>query len=253
MTDVKYLTNKRLTVWAALASGNPFVDPSHPTDDEINAMLNISDAVRANGYSFGVQATPSTDDRSLTDDASAQGDGFMNFGGDIPAYTPSDYTNVADILQKVWVLTKAQGTVLWIVTRLGKPNNSLAAPGDVVSVFRVKTDGQQHNTEGAGGRIRMLSVQPDGEVYPNILVADTTPVAVTATGPATASVGDPFYANALLSGLNITRDAIWTSSDPTKVFSDGGGVFIPLAAGAVTLVASYPGATAATAIPVTVS
>lgn len=254
MPNTKYLANKRLTILIGLVSANPFADPSNPSDVELATLKNISPAVRVNGYAFGMQATPDTDDRSFEDAPGAQGDGFLQFGGDVPVYTPTDYTNTADILQQVWALTKAQGTALWVATRLGPINSGAIAVGDIVSVYKVLTDGSLHNTEGVGGRVRILTFQPNGDIFPNRIVKHaTTPVVITQTVPATAQVGKPFYGKAVAGGRDITRDAVWTSTDPTKVFIAEAGVFVPLAAGTASIQATYAGMTPGTTTAVTVS
>lgn len=245
--DVKFMANKRLTIAVALASGNPFVNPAAPTVTEANALKNVSPATRINGYSFGMQASPQTDDRSFADEPSAQNRGFNQFGGDVPLYLPTDYTDTSDLLQQVFTLVKTPGVALWVMTRLGPLNNSVFAAGDFVNVYKVLTDGIQANVEGTNGGVVVVTFLPQGDVYPLVVLAPAAPVAVTVTGyPAAPTIGKPIFGTATYQSRNVTGEVTWSSTDTTKLIHTGHGIFLPLAAGPASIVASYPGATAST-------
>lgn len=256
MADLKYMANQRLTVALGLVSASPFgSSPSTPTVTQANTLRNVSQAVRFNGLTFGMKASAQNNDRSIADAPSAQTRGFNAFSGDVPFYLPTNYADTSDILQQAFTLVKTPGVGLWVMTRLGPLNNTPFSAADVVNLYQVNTDGSAKDLAGIVGGITVITFLPQGNVFANIILAPATPAAVVVTGGPAAStvVLGYFWAKATYQGHTIAGDAVWTSSDTTKLISLGGGLFQMIAAGAPTYSAAYPGATASTATTITIS
>lgn len=254
MTEQKYMPNKRLTIALGLFGGNPFATVGSCTAAELNALKNISAAVPISGFTFGLQASPQESDRTFADEPNAQIRGFNQFGGDVPTLLPRSYTDTSDILQQVWTLLKVPGILLWVATRLGPLNSAAFAVGDLVNLYKVATDGNQKNTEGTTGARTVITFLPQGDVYPNVVVRGVGSTPVQLTGfPTTATVGKPIWGQASL-GSRAANDLVnFSSSDTTKLVHDSRGVFMPVAAGTVTITASKVGYTDATAVSITVN
>lgn len=255
MADTKFMANKRLTVALGLVSGNPFVNPAAPTILEANALKNVSAATRINGYTFGLQASQKTSDRSFVDDAAAEVRGFNQFGGDAPFYIPTNFADTSDLLQQVFTLVKTQGVALWLVTRLGAVNTGAFVAGDFVNVYKVLTDGFQNEIAGNQGGVSMIVFLPQGEVYPLAQIAPATAVPLVLSGfPTTASIGKPVWGTATYQGVNVTADCTYVASDTNKLVASGDeSVFLASVAGSATITASFPGAVSATTAAITIA
>ena len=255
MADTKFMANKRLTLAVGLVGANPFVTPSAPTVTEMNALKNVSAAARINGYTFGLQASAKTTDRSFADDPAAENRGFNAFGGDVPFYLPTNFADTSDLLQQVFTLVKSQGVGLWVATRLGAVNTAPFAAGDFVNVYKVLTDGFQNEIAGNQGGVSMIVFLPQGEVYPLASVAPATAVPLVLSGfPTAASIGKPLWGVVTYQGVNVTADCSYLSSDTSKLIASGDeSVFLAVAAGSATITASFPGATSTVSPAITIS
>lgn len=244
------LSNKRITVGLGLVS--QVADPSAPTITECLTLLHASPAIRWNGLDFGVQASDKVDDRSLDDDASAQLRGFTQYGGGVPLFWPKA-TDTGSILRQAYNLLKVQGTDLIYVERVGwKSTSEEFAAYDDVNTYVITTDGFKPDTEGDGGYAYLLTMLAKGVAYPYTKIAPAAPTAVTITGTGTVAIGGVKLLNATYGGDDITKRATWTSSDSTVVEVHG-GILVGLKAGTANVIATFPGATASTALAVTVA
>ena len=255
MADTKFMANKRLTVALGIVSGNPFLNPAAPTVAEMNALKNVSAATRINGYTFGLQASQKTSDRSFADDAAAEVRGFNQFGGDAPFYLPTNFADTSDLLQQTFTLVKTPGVALWLATRLGAVNTTSFAAGDWINVYKVLTDGFQNEIAGNQGGVSMITFLPQGEVYALAQVAPAAPVALVLSNfPTTAAIGKPVWGAVTYQGVNVTADCSYVSSDVTKLVASGDeSVFLASVAGSATITVSLPGATSATTAAITIA
>lgn len=249
------LSNKRIKF--GLGAANAIANILQPTLAECVALLDATAATRFDGFDLGMQESDQVDDRSLADEAAAVTRGFNQFGGAVPFFMPRA-SDSASILRQVWNLTKARNTELVLVERVGwKDASSAFAAGDVINAYRVITDGWTPDAEGAtGGLAYLLTMIPRGDSNPWFILPPATPVAVTITGGTTATLttagSTVALREAIYQGHNITNRAIWSSSAP-NIATVEDGIIIPVAAGTANITASYPGATASTAVAVTVS
>lgn len=239
------LSNQRVTVWAGLASA--IADLSKPLDTELNggSMLNISPAVRWDGFDMGMQASDKVDDRSLDDAAGAQLRGLLQFGGGLPLFYPR-VSDTSSILRQTFNLFKTTRTQLAIVMRVGfKGNRTAAVAGDNVNTYLVLNDGFKPDTEGDGGYAYIETMLAQGTAYPWTKVAASSPLAMAAIGASTVAITGTAIAlrGVSLGGDVVTGRATWTSSDPTKCKIVGPGIMQGVASGSSTVTASFPGAT----------
>jgi len=256
MSDTRMYGNKMRTIWVAAAAGNPFTDPSQPTDDEINAMLNISSVVKWDSTDVGVQDSDKIDDRVLTDAAGAQRRGFVQFGGTLNLLTPKSLANVADLATKAFTLFKTPRAVIWVVDRVGYANTTPSLPGQRINVYKVAVDAKKNQTSGDTSYSYTVKLVPQGDVLPQQITADTTPLAITTSGFTTAlKLSNLAYTwgMAKIGTTNVTTQATWTSSNPAVATVDNRGLVTALSAGTTNIVVSYPGATSSTAIAITVT
>ncbi|HET8780742.1 MAG TPA: hypothetical protein VFM66_11760 [Agromyces sp.] len=244
--------NGRVAVWLGTASA--VADLAAPTEAEIAAMLLVSEAVRWDGYDYGVQASDQIDDRSLADSGTAQLRGFSQFGGAVPLFYPRR-ADTGSILRQAFDLLKSGRTDLIFVERIGfKDWNAAAVAGDDVNVYRVMNDGFNPDTEGDGGYAYIVNMLPKGDVHPWTKVVGAVAETVTIIGAATATlaVGDVELRGATLYGDNVTARAEWVSSDDTVATVDN-GVIVGVSAGTADITATFPGATDSAPITATVA
>lgn len=242
-----------VTFWLVPAGGIANVDA--PTPAEINAGLNVTDAIRIDGFDFGPEESDDVDDRSFGDSASATYAGFQQFGGTVVAYEPNveDTTSVA--FQAREILAAYRETFYW-VERIadGKTKEDAAAAGDYVSVFRVQTGSKQFDTSDRNlGITYAVSLTPQGDVAINTLVATSTAPTYAPTTLAVA-VGAHGVIKATLASRDITRGGQWVSSAPLIASVSPNGVVTGLSAGTATITTVHPSATGpGTGTAVTVS
>lgn len=244
------LSNRRVQIWAGLASAVPDFTKVNAT--QLNAMLALAPAVRWDGLDFGMQSSDQEDDRSLDDDATETLRSFMQFGGGIPLFFPK-VADQSSILRQAFNLVRARGTELAIAMRVGfADRRAPGAAGDFVNLFRVMTDGYQPDTEGTGGYAYVQNMIPRGDVSPWIVVDSATPTAVAIQGAATLSgvVGSLSLRRATYEGNDVTRLADWTSSNETVARVTDGIIEIT-GVGTANITVKTPGSLASTALAVT--
>jgi hypothetical protein len=247
------LSNKR--IYAALGTANSVIDLSKLTLLEAQAMQPAHEAIRFDGYDYGVAESDEVDDRSLADDAGAVLAGFAQFGGAIPFYVPKK-ADQGSVVKKVWLIIKKTRTELIFLERVGWKDNTLPlAAGDDVNVSRMMTDSYMPDTEGTGGYVYVINMLPKGDVYPWYILPSATPEPIVLVGAATAAltVGTATLRGAKYFTSDITGRATWTSSNPAVATVDQNGVIVGVSAGSATIVPSYPGAAVNAGIAVTVS
>jgi hypothetical protein len=249
------LSNKRIQLWLAAASGFATIDEGYVLDTELDAALMTAPAVRWDGLDFGMQESEQIDDRSLDDDATSTLRGFMQFGGAVPFFFPKA-TDSTSILREVFNLVKVQGTELVLVERIGfQDRRTVGTAGDNVNIYSVLTDGYTPDTEGDGGYAYLINMLPQGDVFPWSIVGESVPEQVAITGGLTASlaVGALALRGATYYDNDITPRATWASDDETIATVDNRGIIEGIAAGVANITATFPGGAVSTACVVTVA
>ena len=248
--STKILGNQRVTVLAGLASG--ISDWSKADLAELAALENVSGAVNWAAFELNIQASQQSDDRTLTDGAGAQSRGFTNFGGTLQFVNPR-VDDTASIYRTAYNIFSTPRVELVVAVRYGKQNNQAPAAGDRWTLYHLITDAVSFG-QGDVSKFYSVNLVARDDILPGFIVPPAVAVAVTQTlVSATAAVGGLVFASAAYQGWDITKEAVWVSSDESLLIQVHPGIFRAVAAGAPTISATYPGATAATASPVTVS
>lgn len=256
VNGTKYQPAKNVSFWWVLPNG--FANWQSPTVAELNAALNINDAVTADTFDFGAQASNQIDSRSFNQAASAQSRGFAQFGGTIGFYYPRNPADTSNKYQQVYTAMKTPGTLGYLVVRVdgtrATTNGELAADGDVVSVYKVLTDGWSKTIDGENPFTYQITFLPQGDVKVKTIVrATTATVAVTPT-TATVAAGANTKLAATVNGRNFTFGGVqWSTSDPTKATVSSAGLVTGVASGTATITATFTATGATSTSTITVS
>lgn len=255
MTDVRVLSNQRVTVLAGPDTGIANW-ANGPTLAECAALLNISAAVNWDSFDFNLQASDQQDDRTLVDGAGAKSRGLSNFGGNVELVTPQP-TDTSSIYRLAYNVFRGDRSKLALVIRVGPLNSTASAAGDVVNAYHVLRDADDliranQNKPSYAVKVNLLA---QNDVAVNAIVPAASPATVTLTrvGAGSLTVGTTDFLKATYQSRNVTTKAQYTVSDPTVALVTPHGCIIPLKSGTANITATIPGGTVSTAVAVTVS
>lgn len=253
MADEKVQSNGNITVTWVPAAG--IADYRSPTPTELNAGIDLTDAIAWDGYELGASDSNDVDDRSLRDLGNAVTRGFQQFAATIPFFRDSNPLDTTSDYTKAFQLFREPRVYGYLVTRVLQVPASIATPyaaGQWISVFKFVGDYVADDTEGEDSYKFTVGFLPQGDVKVYTIVKTAVPVTLA---PATLSlaVGAKGLVTATLSGKSITQGATWTSSAPNIARVTANGVVIGVAAGTATISAGHPAATTAGATTVTVT
>lgn len=250
MVDTRYPISGSIRAWWTPLNG--FANWEAPTQAELDASLDISDAISWNDKDFGVQASNTTSDPAITAKGNVQNRGAAQYGGSFSFYYPGAFGDNSNLYSLVFDSLRLPGTAGYITVRvdgleLSVPAGTAANPGtdpedgDLVNVFRVETAGYAEAITGEEAFRYTISFLPKGEVKTVAVVrASATPVAPVITGASTAAVGDKVVLDATLVGRKYTRGLRWTTSDPAIATVSRNAVVTTISAGTVNIVATDP-------------
>jgi hypothetical protein len=238
MTDVKVPASGNIRVWWALE--NAFADYKNPTAAEINASVDLSEAVSWNDFDFNLEASNQLEDPAITAVGKVVDRGYTNWGGGISFYYPASFDDATSTYSEVYDLLDVPRTKGFIVMRIdGAEASATAAEGDLVHVLKVMTDGYAESVTGEEAFRYTVTMLPQGDFAVRTVVAGTSDAAV-AVSPATlgTSAGDIDELTATLGGRNYTNGLTYTSSDQTKATVSSAGIVTSVATGSVTITAT---------------
>jgi len=253
MTETRLQSNGHLL--ALMGPATAIASFAAPKLSELQTLKDVTNSIKWDGFNFNTKASQLDDDRSLADSAGAQSRSYDDFGGDVPFFTPlpTDTTGEFRVTQN---LMKTQGTELVLVLRIGPAHSQAIAAGDEVQVYHVTVDAVGE-VRGKVSYYKNAPFLPHNDMKSNAIVAPAAPVAVTTTTafgtPAAVNVGKAAGLKATYQGHNVTIGATWTSSNPAVALVTPHGIILGVTAGTANITANYPGATASTAVAVTVS
>ena len=251
----RVLSNKKVTVWLGPDSG--IADYEAPTLAEVTAMVNVSEAVKWDGFDFNISASDQGDDRSLVDQAGSQSRSYDQFGGAIAFFTPKpgDTTSILRVTRNI---VKTPRTRLAVVIRTVTLNSAGIAVGDEVNAYRTITDANSHVRGDISFSYTINFIGQD-DIGVNCIIPSAVPTAVTAlppgsvTTPISIAVGGTSFSTAQYEGRNVTVGAIWVSDAPLVASVSKHGIVVGLTAGTANVNATYRGSAAGTARAVTVA
>lgn len=252
MTDIRLPASGNIQVrWHA---ANAFANPAKPTAAEVNAGLVITDDISWNDFDFGVSQSNTTNDPSLASRSNVSDRGAMQYGGGISLYLPLDPSDLGNTHAVAYAALNQPKTLGWISIQVdGELSENTtptyaggliqtAANNDLISLYKVLTAGYSHAITGEEAFRETISFLPQGEAYINAIVATTITVDVAPAAP-TVAVDAVQAFTATVNTRKFTRGVRWSVSDTTKARISQNGIFTRLAAGAVTVTATYAGAT----------
>lgn len=252
MTDVKVPSSGNIRVWWALE--NAFANFEAPTAAEINASLDISDAVSWNDFDFNLEASNELDDPAITTVGKKIDRGYANFGGSISLYYPRTFDDATSTFSLAYDALDQPRTRGFLVLRIdGEESSPLAAAGDLVHVFRVITDGYAESIVGEEAFRYTVNFLMQGDYCVRGVVAGSSAAAVVVS-PSTlaSSANDIDRLQAAVGGRSYTNGVKWSSSDNSVATVSAAGVVTSVAAGTATITATYEknGQTATCAVTV---
>lgn len=263
MTDARYPVSGSIRAWWTPLNG--FANWEAPTEAELAASLDISDAISWNDKDFGIQASNTTNDPAITAKGNTQNRGAAQYGGSFSFYYPGAFKDNSNLYSVVYDALRLPGTAGYITVRvdgleLGVPDGTPAQPGtapeagDLVSVFRVETGGYAEAITGEEAFRYTVSFLPKGEVKTMAIVrSSATPVAPVVTGSGTVAQGAHIVLTATLAGRKYTRGLRWTTSDPSVATVSRNAVVTGVGSGSANIIAIDPATgTPSTALAVTV-
>jgi len=239
MTDVKVPSSGNIRVWWALE--NAFANFEAPTAAEINASLDISDAISWNDFDFNLEASNELDDPAITTIGKKIDRGYANFGGSISMYYPRDFDDASSAYSLAYDALDQPRTRGFLVLRIdGEESGPQAAAGDLVHVFRVITDGYAEAITGEEAFRYTVTFLMQGDYCVRGVVAGLSAAAVVVT-PSTlaSSAGDIDRLQATVGGRSYTNGVRYTSSDPSVATVSPAGIVTSVAAGTATITATY--------------
>jgi hypothetical protein len=243
MTDVKLPASGNIRVWWGATSA--FADYKNPTANEVNACLDISDAVSWNDFGFNLEASNQLDDPAITALGKVVDRGFTNWGGTISFYYPKDFDDASSKYSLVYDTLDAPRTAGYVIIRIdGAEAGAAAADGNMVHVLKVMTDGYSESVTGEEAFRYTVSMLPQGSFAIRTIVGGGA-VALSDATLATAA-GDFDLLTATWGSRNYSHGLKWTSSDNTVATVSSGGVVSSIASGTATITGTSPSATADT-------
>jgi hypothetical protein len=238
MTDVRVPASGNIRVWWALE--NAFANYQAPTAAEINASLDISDAISWNDFDFNLEASNEIDDPAITAIGKVIDRGYTNFGGSLSLYYPRNFDDASSVFSLAYDALDAPRTKGYLVIRIdGERTNPLAANGQLVHVFKVMTDGYAESIVGEEAFRYTVTMLPQGDFAVRTVIGSAlTPVVL----PSTLAVTDPAVSklSATVGGRTYTYGLEWTSSDPAVATVSNAGIVTALSNGTATITGTWP-------------
>ena len=257
MADQKVTANGNVQIWLVPSTG--IVDYKSPTAAEINAGVNVSNAIAWEGTTIPT-ATESddVDDRSLLDKGNATTRGAAQFEAALNFFTPSNHLDLTDLYAQVYDLLRIPRVPLYAVVRVLQAPEGVATPvsaGQWISVYRFLTDSWIDDISEDDSYKYAVGFLTQGELAVYTQVKNATPVTVVnASGSGSLGVDDHAVLRATLGGKRATQVVTWVSSDPAVASVSPNGVVTGVSTGTASITANHPAASAAsTPVAITVT
>lgn len=250
MTDTKYPISGSIRIWWVPTNG--VANPEAPTEAELAAGMDISDAISWNDKDFGVQSSNTVSDPAITARGNTQNRGAAQYGGSLSFYYPGQFGDNSNLYSLVWDALRAPGTQGYLYSRvdgleLSAATGTTAQPGrtaqagDFLSMFKVETGGYSEEITGEEAFRYTISFLPKGEVATFVIVrASAAAVAPVTSGPSAVAQGEHIVLTASLVGRGYTRGLRWTTSDPDVATVSRNAVVTGHSTGSADIIATDP-------------
>lgn len=256
MANTKIAATGNLTGW--FGGVGAFANPAKPTVAELNACLDITQAMAYDNFGFGAQASNKNSDPSWADVGNVQTRGFSNYSGSISFFYPANFDVPTDNTYLTWDALDQRLTLGYLVFRFdgtkvsGTAVNAttgvaIAVANDFIRVYKVQTDGWSDVNTGEVNFKYTISFQPQGQLFIDAVVATTAPVPVLTIGPGTATISLAAEKRrntiAYRTGRQLATNGTpsfftYSSSDTTKATVDNNGTISGVAIGTASIVAT---------------
>jgi hypothetical protein len=254
MADERVFSNGNVTTWVVPVTG--IADYRSPTAAEINAGLNLTDAIAWDGTTFPTASESNDiDDRSLLDKGNATSRGFAQWEAVLNFFYPKNPLSATTDNAKAFQFFRGGRVEHYVITRVLQGTEGVLSPavaGQDISVFKFVSDQTATDTEGENSYKLTVTEVAQGELAIHTLVKDTNPVVITLKGDAIATVGDKTTYWATIGSKYMTQNVEWVSSDTSVADVTPNGVVIAIGTGTADITATHPAATGAT-VPVTIT
>ena len=144
-----------------------------PYDIDIEAGLDLTNAIAWDSYDLGATDSNKIDDRGIVDTGAVQERGFAQFSGSlmffrgITSETEGAYYEAYEAFKAATDGTRPLG---YLVTRIGVPSATGFASGQKVNIFKFIADAFADNTEGEDSVKFMVNFAPQGKLSVNVPV-----------------------------------------------------------------------------------
>jgi len=246
--DIRLPASGNIRVW--FAPGEPFSNWRSPTAGEINAMLDISDAVSWNDMGFGLSSSNTNSDPAITAKGQVSDRGATQYGGTMSLYYPkvlNDVTNKYALVRAAlknprtlgYIVVRVDGEELYTDASTAAQPGRLANTGDIVGVYRVMTDGYADSVTGEEAFRYTVTFISQGRAEPRTVVRTTGSAVTIAPATSTGLVGSRVALTGFAAGRKYTRALKWTSSAPNIATVSSNGIVTRRAVGTATITATW--------------
>lgn len=238
MADSKVTSNGNVTVWWVPAAG--LADYRAPTAEEINAGVDLTDAIAWDTFDLAAAESNDVEDRSLRDVGNATTRGFQQFAASFSMFrdlNPTDTTSPYVQAFETFRTPRQHGYLITRVLQAPSGEPSPAEPGQWISVFRFMSDAVGDDTEGEDSVKLTVEFLPQGQISVYTKVATEDPIVVSGEG--NLDTGDVTALKAHLNGEDVTGWVTWTSSDYDVATVSPNGVVRGGVEGSATITASH--------------
>lgn len=239
MADEKVTSNGNVTVWWVPSAG--LSDYRAPLATEINAGVNLTQAIAWDSFELAASDSNDVEDRSLADIGNSVTRGFQQFAASMNFFRDVDSNDAESPYVQAFEtfrVPRAYGYLILRVLQAGAGEDATA--GEWVSVFRFVSDAVGDDTEGEDSYKLTVTFLPQGEVavYTQVTANDEAAVSVD---PATleVAVDEHGLLTAELRGKDITQGATWRSSNTSVASVSANGVVTGVSAGTAEITATH--------------
>lgn len=252
MADTKIMSNGLVTVWWVPASG--VADYRSPTAAEINAGVDLTEAIAWDSYEIAASESNDVEDRGLLDAGNAVTRGFEQFAASFNLFRDVDQSDTTSPYNIAFETFRQPRQYGYLITRILQKDAGTSPPaeaGQWISVYRFVSDAVGDDTEGEDSYKMTLTFMPQGQIRVYTMVATGENVEIDQTSVA-VEVDEHAIVTASLAGKSVTQGATWRSSDTTVATVSPNGVVTGHSEGTATITADHPAADGLGQVEVTV-
>lgn len=227
-------------------------DPDHPSAAELNAGLNLTDAIAWDGFEAGAEESDSNDDRALSDVGSAVSRGFANYAASLPFFYDSNPNDTNSPYNDAFDAFRTPLINGWLVVRVAVASSAAFAAGQRISVYKFQS-GVPVTDNGDASTKFVVDMLPQGELYVQTIVDSALPLVAL---PATDSIAVGEYAaiTVTLDGVDVTHSCDYSTANSAIVSVSELGAYGGVSVGGpITITVSHPSASASDTVAITVT